>query len=760
MTVQALTKFNAGELTLLLGGQTDLAAYSQGLRRGRNVVTVAHGPAFRRSGTRRAGAAAPDSTFATRFNFGVGDAYAIEVRDFAFRFWRIDGTQVMAAGSPYEVVTPWTAVEAEELRWQESTDVIWFTHPNAPMQELRRETLAPNEVFTMVPADLQDGPYYAENPTPTTITLDTTGTGDMVATASAAVFDAANDVGRHFRIKLGVTGGDPDQQGWAWGKINAVSSPTVAGVTFVTTVSAAGPTASWRLGLYSAKTGFPSCVCIHQERLCLGGNPSNSFPRIDCSTSGTFLTFRPGTDDDDAIQIVAGTDEIPIIRDLVSTRVLVVITGSGVLRVTTSDTTTALTPLNIDIGPIPTTTGGANVRALKAQGNILYLDPQRNSLGEIRPTSDIYADSLAYREISIRNEHLFRDSPVKWIVWADKPWGMIVAGRDDGVLLIGTYAPSQEVINFTPHDLGGGGLVVSGTVLPTFQGNAVWLLVDRAGTQTMEVLTDQLRNTDPDRAAVNLDASITWRDQPAATLTRLSGADDAVQRWQADAAVFVSADAGKAVRLLKRGAVNDPLNMPTWCELTLRIQGVDPDNATITAMPEGDPIAGPLLPGTWTRTATVIPGFGVYEGQKIGVLADGGDPGLILVQDGKIALPFEASVVTGGLPYRSEFQAMMPAPQTKKGSALGRPTGAWTRARVVRTAGLKQVKFDGTPVGLRPLRRGKMPAAMAVPFYNGDLELEKSADSDTPVAPYLVATGSQPFCITGLAPDYVVGEMG
>lgn len=765
MTVQPLTKFTGGEFDPLLNGRTDLAAYPDGLRRALNCVAVPQGPAHRRPGTRRAGAAAPTSLKTCSFVFGVGDAYTLEFAEKKLRFWRSDGTQVLDGGAAYEIDTPWTAQQATRLRWQQSGDVMWFTHPDVPMQALDRTALAPAETFTLADANEQDGPYYTENATATTATPAGTGTGDIVVTMSADVFDYdatrdSLDLGRMFRIKDGTTGGTPDNQGWAWGKIKAVASKTVATVTFVTTVNATTAVAAWRLGLYSARTGFASSICIHQERLARGSNVANSFPRIDLSTSGNFLTFKPGTDDDLAIQIVVGVSlgnkGVPVVRDLQPGRVLIVLTGAGNLRVTTSDSSSALTPLNIDLSPIASSTGSADAAAQPAQGSVLFLDPQRQSLGEIKPTSDIYADALGYREISIRNGHLLRRSPGLMIAWADKPWGLMAIPREDGVMLLGSYAPAQEVVNLTPQQLANAGKVLSVNVLPTAAGDEIWMLVSRPAGKTMEVLSNLLRENQPDREAVNLDSAITVKDAPDATLTYVSGT--ATQTWNADADVFDASMIGRAIRVLEAGDT-DAMNMPTWSARTLRIATVPAAN-TITATVEGAAPASPVASGDWLLSMDEVVGLSDLEGMTAGLLADGADMGTFAVSGARIEPPHEVFYATVGLPYRSEFQPMPPNPPTRKGSAAGRPVSGLTRARVVRSGGVRQVKAFGAISGLRPLRKGTEPMDVPPALYTGDMELEKVPDSDTPVAPYLVATGAQPFCIAGLFPDYGVGELG
>lgn len=758
MGVQPLTSFNSGELSPLMLGRTDLPAYNSGLRRGLNCIVVPHGPAYRRTGTRRAGRGAGTAKKTISWIFGVGDAYTVEVSDLRMRFWRSNGVQVVdGGGAIVELVTPWTADQARELRWHQSGDVLRFTHPSVPTQDLKRTVLGPPETFTLTPSEYVDGPYYSLNASTTTFTASGTGTGSLGVTASAVTginndtgFQAT-DVGRHLRL------------GDAWGKITAVGGTTGVTVNFETAVASTSPTTTWRLGLYSDTTGWPSCICIHQQRTALGSNPAYTFPRVDLSKTGAIarLVFTPGTDDDLAIQGVIDADELPVIRDVRSGRVLVIITGAGASRMGSTTSSPTLTPLGSEVTPLPTTTGGGNVRALAAQGSILYLDLQCMSVGEIRPKSEIYADALGYREVSIRNEHLLRDSPGTGLAWADKPWGLMLVPREDGVLLMGPYQPEQDVIALTPHQLAGGGKVLSVNTLPTTQGNAIWLLVDRDGDISLEVLTDQLRGTDPDREAVNLDMAVTVRDDRATTLTDMGDG-----LWRAGSGVFTAADENRAIRVLEL-AGNDALNMPTWRACTLRIDTVE--SATdIRCTVEGTAPQSPVASGEWLVSLSAVTGLDHLDGftDQAKAWVDGSTRGPFTVTGGTlpanvIGVEEDVWVVTVGLFYRSELQPMPPNPPTAKGSAVGRPTqNVRPRLRVVRTEGLAQVNFKGDLVGLRPLRRGTLPMGMPPPLYSGDMVMEGGPEADTPVAPFFVSESAGPFCVTSIAANYSIGETG
>lgn len=86
----AVTAMNAGELTPLLEARVDKDFYGVGLKFCENMIPLTQGPAAMRSGFQyiKAVRDATKRTALIRFQFGLTQAYAIEVGDQYFRFYR------------------------------------------------------------------------------------------------------------------------------------------------------------------------------------------------------------------------------------------------------------------------------------------------------------------------------------------------------------------------------------------------------------------------------------------------------------------------------------------------------------------------------------------------------------------------------------------------------------------------------------------------------------------------------------------------
>ena len=139
--------FTGGEQTPLLCAAVDLDKYRTSVEQQENFLNLAQGPATFRPGTRFI-AATKDSTKNSRllpFKFSETQALQMEFGDYYVRFYQnqaqvTDGNPVpgFPQGTPYEVNTPYSADEIDQLYSFQSGDIIYLLHPlHAPMMLMR-----------------------------------------------------------------------------------------------------------------------------------------------------------------------------------------------------------------------------------------------------------------------------------------------------------------------------------------------------------------------------------------------------------------------------------------------------------------------------------------------------------------------------------------------------------------------------------------------------------------------------------------------
>lgn len=190
---------NAGEVTPLMLGRVDLPNVAKACRILENFTPYVFGAFTRRPGTLDLGAV-KDQAKKTRlipFKFSATTRYQIELGHLYARFWRGgNGTQVESAGTPVEVVTPWTEDEIFDVHIVQVNDVAFMVHPSHPPQQLTRVS---DTSWTLAEFAYEWPPMSDENLAATTLAASATTGSGVTLTASAATF-TADHVGAFFEI--------------------------------------------------------------------------------------------------------------------------------------------------------------------------------------------------------------------------------------------------------------------------------------------------------------------------------------------------------------------------------------------------------------------------------------------------------------------------------------------------------------------------------------------------------------------------------
>ena len=146
--------------------------------------------------------------------------------------------------------------------------------------------------------------------------------------------------------------------------------------------------------------------------------------------------------------------------------------------------------------------------------------------------------------------------------------------------------------------------------------------------------------------------------------------------------------------------------------------------------------------------ANAISGLGHLEGKAVAVLADGSPVEGLTVTSGAITLPYPASTVHVGLPYRSVLSPMPPEMDSKEGTTLGRARVVGkSRIRVLDTVGGKHgsdlAALDDFPY---------LPEDYDGPVepYSGDLEFSPAGGLDSSASIWIVQDRPLPMTVVAL----------
>jgi hypothetical protein len=164
----AFTNFTAGELSPRLDGRTDLQKYFQGCKTLQNMVVHPHGGATRRPGTKFI--AETKSNGEARlipFEFSTTQTYVLEFGNTYMRVYK-DGGQVLNSGTVVEISTPYSAAEANELKFTQSADVLYIVHPSHQPRKLSRSSHTSWSLSLYAPTN---NPFGSSNNFPSCVTF-------------------------------------------------------------------------------------------------------------------------------------------------------------------------------------------------------------------------------------------------------------------------------------------------------------------------------------------------------------------------------------------------------------------------------------------------------------------------------------------------------------------------------------------------------------------------------------------------------------
>ena len=135
----SVPSFTAGELSPRMEGRTDFQKYYSAGTIINNFVVQPHGPVTRRPGSVFV-SEVKNSAHNTRlipFSFSTTQTYILEFGDQYIRFYK-DSGQITLGGAAYEISSPYLHTEVFDIKFAQSADVMYLTHPNHPTKKLSR----------------------------------------------------------------------------------------------------------------------------------------------------------------------------------------------------------------------------------------------------------------------------------------------------------------------------------------------------------------------------------------------------------------------------------------------------------------------------------------------------------------------------------------------------------------------------------------------------------------------------------------------
>jgi len=342
----------------------------------------------------------------------------------------------------YEIVSPYLTAELFELKFAQSADVMYITHPNHEVMKLSRTG---HTSWTLTEVAFTAGPYLPTNTTATTITPQQAAaasgknlTLSAITGVNGGVGWLATDVGRIVKFNSGEA------------IITARTNATVAVATITTAFTNDNAIAAFNLGAFSDTTGHPSCVSFFEQRLVFAGTKDEP-QTLYFSKSGDYENMTTGTNADDAMVYTIASNQVNKIRYLKSVRTLLIGTTGGEFSVSADGTDAAVTPTNVTIKR-QSSFGAANVDAQPAGNAVLFLQRAKRKIRELAYNFD--ADGYVAPDLTILNETV-TNSGINEMAYQQAPDSILWCVRQDGILSGLTYQRTDNVVAWHRHIIGG-----------------------------------------------------------------------------------------------------------------------------------------------------------------------------------------------------------------------------------------------------------------------------------------------------------------
>ncbi len=668
--------FSAGEVAPATYARVDLGRYYTALKTCRNFVVLPEGGVQNRSGLKFITGMKSNAVRGRliSFQFSTEQTYILEFGNLYIRFISMGG-QVISGGVPYEIISPYTTAQLQDLKFTQSADVLTIVHPDHPPRELSR--LGPTN-WTLTAITFEPG---IAAPTGLSASPRTGGSGDTTEyqykiTAVSSISEgsveswASNTATvNSFDDKPGATlswaavaGADhynvyKNKSSGVFGFIGQSAGTNFTDINITPETDNTVP-----IGYNPFADGNnPSVVGYYQQRMAFAA--SRASPQtVWMSRTGDFHNFgySDPNKDDDGIEFLIASRQVNQIRHLVSLRELLAMTSGAEIAITGSSDS-GITPANVSAAE-QSYFGCSDVIPAIYANTALYIQARGGKLSTL--AYNYVSDGFQPQDVSVMSSHLLRGFTIQDQAFALAPNGVLWMARNDGMLLGFTFLPDQQVFGWSWHDTDGE--VESVASVPEGDEDALYLIVKRtingATRRYIErMATRQLTKFGSgdywfDRAFF-VDCGLTYDGRRGGSAVLLNGVD-----WKypeqltlsVSTSTFNSGMVGRSVIMYGGGdetSIGDVLTVKITSYASPTVVMVEPQ----TVVPAS--LRG--IPATrWGLAATTISGLSHLEGKTVSILGDGNVVPQQVVTGGSVTLDSPTLVAHIGLPITADFETL------------------------------------------------------------------------------------------------------
>lgn len=307
-----------------------------------------------------------------------------------------------------------------------------------------------------------------------------------------------------------------------WEVYSVIPSSNGSGYIAVPSITFSAGSAAATAVLSDTSTNNPSVPVFFQQRLALAAPPS-AMQTIYFSQPGRYRNYNISNPVNDANAITAQlvTGQLNNIKAMIAQPAgLIVFSDGASWLVNGGSTGSAIAPAAI-VANAQSFDGCADLQPIVANYDILFVTSKGSSVRD--STYNFYANIFTGIDISVLSSHLFFGYHLTEWAWAQEPYKIVWAVRDDGTLLSLTFIKDQDFIAWAHSDTQGSFKSVCTVVENTTNGNvnAVYVVVERtvAGqtVQYIERMADRYFSSATSSWCV--DAGLSYSGSPATTFS-------------------------------------------------------------------------------------------------------------------------------------------------------------------------------------------------------------------------------------------------
>jgi hypothetical protein len=206
--------------------------------------------------------------------------------------------------------------------------------------------------------------------------------------------------------------------------------------------------------LGSPSSGNPTVPSLFQQRMVMAGPVANA-QQFNMSQPGAYYNYNVSfpVQATDAIQSSLVSGRLNTIKSLVSMPTgLLILSDQQAWLVNGGSAGSGVSPLNI-VANAQAYNGASDLPPIVSNYDILYVQAKGSIVRDL--AYNFYTSVYTGANISTLSSHLFFGYTLLEWCWAEEPFKIVWAVRNDGVLLSLTFQKDQEMIAWAHHDTAG-----------------------------------------------------------------------------------------------------------------------------------------------------------------------------------------------------------------------------------------------------------------------------------------------------------------